>query len=290
MTSDGALTAECCTTNSAHGLARQGFVVVRRLLEPSELPPIKQMLDLALRLPLDQVCRRPHNTLVPLRWNDPIIHAVLNSASRLRALKTTAEAADLRWISGYISIKEPYSPALWWHQDWWCWDHAASYRRAPVQVALLCYLSETNIEDGALRVLPGSHHCSAPIHAVLPDAHAKAEKDPDPQAAAISNLPGQVTLSATAGDAVLIDYRLLHGTHPNHGRLRRDCVILNFAPNWARLPADIRAHLIRHPAQPTEDEAVPLSLVSALLPTFSGERRDLPLNRNAPAHFQVEDE
>lgn len=263
-------------------------MVLEDFLKPRELPEIKQMLDSTLRLPSEHVCRRPHNTLAPLRWDDSIVLAILDSASRLQILQMAAEATDLRWISGYISIKEPCSPALWWHQDWWCWDHPASYGRAPLQVALLCYLSKTSMETGALRVLPGSHHRSVPLHALLPEAHAKAEEI-NPEDAVMNNLPGQVTFSANAGDAVLIDYRLLHGTQPNHGLIRRDCVILNFAPHWRRLPTDIRAHLIRHPAQPTEDESVPTShVVSDLLPTFSGERHDLPLSRNAPAYFQIE--
>ena len=291
MTSNEALKSAFCATDSVHDLDRQGFVVLDRFVEPGELPQIRGMLESTLRLPSEQVCQRPHNTLIPLRWNYPIVQTVLNSARRLQLLRRATEAADLRWISGYISIKEPYSPALWWHQDWWCWDHSASYRRAPVQLAVLCYLSETNMDNGALRVLPGSHHRSAPIHALLPDAHSKTAEELESTHAALSNLSGQVTISAQPGDAVVLDYRLLHGTHPNHGPLRRDCILLSFAPSWKEVPEDLRAHLIRHPAQPAENETASASSpISGLLPSFSGQRRDLPLNRNAPASFEVMDE
>jgi hypothetical protein len=30
-------------------------------------------------------------------------------------------------ISGYLSVKEPRTGALDWHQDWWCWDHPVSF-------------------------------------------------------------------------------------------------------------------------------------------------------------------
>jgi ectoine hydroxylase-related dioxygenase (phytanoyl-CoA dioxygenase family) len=39
----------------------------------------------------------------------------------------------------------------------------------------------------------------------------------DPENPAMRNYPEQVTLKLQAGDAVAIDYRLLHGTHANAG-------------------------------------------------------------------------
>jgi hypothetical protein len=288
MTSNDAVSADTAAKPSARIFDRAGFVVLNALLEASELPEIRDLVASILCSPGEQVCRRPHNALFPLRWNDRPVQLVLDSSPRIELLRAVAGANDLRWISGYISIKEAHSPALWWHQDWWCWDHSASYQRSPVQMAVLCYLAETTIENGALRVLPGSHHASAPIHAHLPDAHSRFPTDPDPGDPAMSNLPGQVTLALKAGDAVVLDYRLLHGTHANTSDFRRDCIILNFAPAWRQLPEDIRAHLISHPAQPLEHEIVPPWLLHReLLPAFSGVRRDLTVNRNAPPTFRV---
>jgi hypothetical protein len=59
---------------------------------------------------------------------------------------------------------------------------------------------------------------------------------------------------------------------------------------WKALPIDIKAHLIAHPAQPSETERKNGSpTLRRLLPDFNGTRRDLPLNRNAPANFEVVD-
>jgi ectoine hydroxylase-related dioxygenase (phytanoyl-CoA dioxygenase family) len=177
---------------------------------------------------------------------------LLADTGRVQALADATDATDLRWIAGYLSVKEPHTGALDWHQDRWCWDHPASYEPATAQVALLVYLSDTNERTGALRVLPGSHR----------------------------GRPGQpVTLSLRAGDAVVLDYRLLHGTHPNDAATRRDAVLLSFAPDWAALPADIRGHLISHLAQPGAHEPTGGSPVAPLLPRYDGPRSDLPLNR-----------
>ena len=274
---------------SAYDFDRHGFAVLNKFLDVAELPEIRELVESSLGSGSEQACKRPYNALFPLRWNDRTVHLLLNSGARIERLRVTSQADDLRWISGYISSKEGHTPPLWWHQDWWCWDHKASFQRNPVQIATLCYLSETRIENGALRVLPGSHHRSAPIHALLPDAHCNAAAGLDPEDAAMSNLPGQLTLAMNPGDAVVIDYRLLHGTHANTSAVRRDCVILNFVPRWCQLAEDIKAHLMSHPAQPSAGEIAPSSLRN-LLPTFTGERRDLPLNRNAPAKFSVIDQ
>ncbi|MBZ5705629.1 MAG: phytanoyl-CoA dioxygenase family protein [Acidobacteriia bacterium] len=277
-----------CQQPPAQDFAREGFVVLTEFLDIHEVERIRTSVESALTLPRHPACTRPHNTLLPLRWNDDIVDLVLRFDDRVQILSDALRADDLKWISGYVSIKEAHSPALWWHQDWWCWDHPVSYRRAAPQVALLCYLTDTSVYNGALRILPGSHLKSAPIHAALPEAHGHTAEDLEPDHIAMDNLSDQVTLCLKAGDAVAIDYRLLHGTHGNPSEKRRDCIILNFAPSWKRLPDDIKAHLINHPAQPSDEEIAPASATTAkLLPSFKGARLSLPLNRNAPSSFEI---
>jgi len=267
---------------------RNGFSVLEGFVNKVELTDLVPLVESILTSSRELACTRPHNTLAPLRWNDPIVRLLLESDTRMQALTDALRADDLKWISGYVSVKEAHSPPLWWHQDWWCWDHPVTYQPRTLQVALLCYLADTTAENGALRVLPGSHLKSAPIHAVLPEAHGAAAVELSPEHAAFSDLPGQLTLCLRSGDAVVIDYRLLHGTHGNHCDSRRDCILLSFTPRWKTLPIDIRAHLIAHPAQPSETERTNVSpALRRLLPSFRGMRRDLSLNRNAPSSFEV---
>jgi hypothetical protein len=267
---------------------RDGFVVLRRFLNGSELAEMQSTVESLVDSAPDSTCSRPNNTLLPFRWNNRIVEIALASKRRLQVLAETLDADDLKWISGYVSIKDARSPALWWHQDWWCWHHPASYQQASSQVAVLCYLAATNAHNGALRILPGSHHRSSPIHAFLPQPNAHGTADIEASHVAMSDHADQVTLSLHAGDAVAIDYRLLHGTHGNASDARRDCVILNFAPSWRDLPSDIKAHLISHPALPTTEEYPALTAwTSELLPRFIGEPRDLPVTRMAPKNFQI---
>lgn len=267
---------------------RDGFAVLNRFLNSSEVESIQTAVDSLVNSPPDSACARPHNTLLPFRWNNPIVQIVLAVKHRVHLLKQALGAYDPKWISGYVSIKEAHSPALWWHQDWWCWDHPVSYQQASPQVALLCYLTATQVQNGALRVLAGTHHRSVPIHASLQQVDTHAPSDIGPDHIAMIDHPDQVTFPLNAGDAVAIDYRLLHGTHGNSSNVRRDCIILNFAPSWRDLPDDIKGHLISHPALPAANESpAALSWESEILPKFFGMRRDLPLNRVTPHKFQI---
>lgn len=269
--------------------AGEGYVPLPGFLDQAEVLFVRKRVQAALTEPLPAGCERPHNTLVPVRWNDPLLDRVLGCERRMGDLAAAIGAQDLRWISGYISVKDARSGALWWHQDWWCWDHPVSYRRAAPQVAVLCYLAETDASNGALRVLPGSHRGSIPLHAALPEAHADQKGELHGEHVAMRDHDGQVTLHAKPGDAAVLDYRLLHGTHANASGERRDGLLLTFTPSWKDLPRDIRAHLIRHPALPLTGERPPASgWQSRLLPTFDGPPGDLTLNRIAPAEFVLE--
>jgi ectoine hydroxylase-related dioxygenase (phytanoyl-CoA dioxygenase family) len=259
-----------------------GFLALPGLLTGEGLTRVRAVADAAVAAPSGASCERPNNTLVPLRWDSEVIEVLLGCVQRIGA---AVHARDLRWISGYISVKDPHSPPLWWHQDWWAWDHPVSFQSDPVQVALLCYLSDTTEKTGALRVIPGSHLASVPLHALLPEAHGDESTGLDAGHPAMRDHPAQVTVEASAGDAVVCDYRLLHGTHAHTGDYRRDCVLLSFAPHWSDLPEEVRGHLIRHPALPGPNDPAPRPGISALLPSYDGERRDLPLNMEAPSTF-----
>lgn len=268
-----------------------GYGLIPSLLDADALACIRAAAAQALDAPLHAGMSRPGNDLVPLRWDHPVVAQVLGVPSRVQAIAALIGARDLKWISAYVTSKAPRSPALWWHQDWWCWDHPISFERAAAQVAVLCYLDDTEARNGALRVLPGSHHASAAIHRELPEPHGEFANALPPGHAALADLAEQQTLAVRAGDAVVLDYRLLHGTHANETAGRRAGILLSFVPDWDALPAEIQAHLIVHPALPAGDEAgsCASSSYTHLMPRFDGVPQSLPVNRVAPAVFAARD-
>lgn len=108
--------------------AERGYVVIEDFLPPTVLAALRREVHASLQMPAVTGCERPHNRLVPLRWNDAAVHLVLEHPERRRRIAASIGAEDLRWISGYVSVKEAHTPPLWWHQDWWCWDHPVSVR------------------------------------------------------------------------------------------------------------------------------------------------------------------
>jgi hypothetical protein len=277
------------TTNPECDFELNGWTVIRNFLAPDELGSLTGSVNNALRLPRPSCMNRPGNDLVPLRWNDDIVARMLSAKARLQRLRDLLQAGDLKWLSGYVSIKAPHSCALWWHQDWWCWDHPITFRRPATQVAVLCYLTDTNRDNGALRVLPGSHHKSSAIHGQLPEPHGNDANSLSLDHPAMIDSPDQKTVPVKAGDAVVLDYRLLHGTHGNATPRRRDCILLSFIPNWAGLPPELKAHLAMHPALPSREErpSTYAGIYADLLPHFTGTPASVTISRVAPAHFSA---
>lgn len=278
------------SATTAASFDRTGYAVIPGFIKPHDLGSISEAVEWVFAEPPHPGMSRPGNDLFPLRWNDKIVARILRSDRHLRLLASALAASDLKWLSGYVSTKQANTPPLWWHQDWWCWDHAISFRRPATQVAVLCYLSDTDAGNGALRVIPGSHHASSSIHALLPEPHGDHANALDHSHPAMADDPGQATLALRAGDAVVIDYRLLHGTHANETSLRRDCILLSFIPEWNTLPSELKAHLISHPALPNHSEREPLlaSSYARMLPVFDGPSASLAVNRIPPPNFKIQ--
>jgi ectoine hydroxylase-related dioxygenase (phytanoyl-CoA dioxygenase family) len=237
--------------------------------------------------PAHEGMSRPGSNLYPLRWDDRIVAVILGCQGRLDRLRAAIGVRRLCWLSAYISWKPPGSSELAWHQDWWCWDDPVSLRRLAPQVAILCYLTGCERDSGALRMLPGSHARSTDLHASLPEPHSAAAHSLASDHAAFADHEDQVTARVAGGDAVLIDYRLLHGTHRNDTARRRDCVLMSFLPDPDLLPSHIRSHLAVHPALPTPEEWSNAAAAGygAHIARFGEEPKSLRINRVPPATF-----
>src|SRR5262245_3282250 len=82
----------------------------------------------------DPCCSRPANGMYGLRWNDPMVLCILRDRRLVDRIKDVVCATDLRWSSGYLSVKDRGAAPTAWHQDWWCWTHSISGASAAAQV------------------------------------------------------------------------------------------------------------------------------------------------------------
>ncbi|MBT2564684.1 phytanoyl-CoA dioxygenase family protein [Pedobacter sp. ISL-68] len=253
---------------------KNGFALLRSFLDETSCDLIRSEIEATINSGVSGACIRPNNTLHLLQFDHEIIRIVFGKPERLKKLKKQVAAKDLRWISGYISSKEPFSPPLWWHQDWWCWNHEISFRKDAAQVALLIYMQSTTLKNGALRIIPSSHHSHHHLNKFRDERNSQ-ENEYELDHPLMSASPDQFSPSIQKGDAIVIDYRLLHGTEGNQSAFRRDCIILNFTPNWVCLPQEIKSHLAGHMCQPkniTQFSSKDCSYFN-LLPEFSGEKK-----------------
>ena len=93
---------------------------------------------------------------------------------------TTATATDKRrqlLRDGFCLFEGILDPdlleqTLFWHRDWWGWNHPVSYGDpVPQQVFLMYYTVDTTPGNGCLRLIPGSHLERHPMHDAVPDAY-----------------------------------------------------------------------------------------------------------------------
>ena len=134
-----------------------------------------------------------------------------------------------------ILTKDPGEPALYWHQDWMEWNDPISTTPWPQKFFVSYYLSDTSVENGCLKVIPGTHLKRIPLHDVLVPAHddgARYVEEDHP--IMFSDHPDQVDVCVRAGSFVLGDARLLHSARRNLTNERRTLILA-----WHQRRADV---------------------------------------------------
>ncbi|MDA1191057.1 MAG: phytanoyl-CoA dioxygenase family protein [Candidatus Poribacteria bacterium] len=115
--------------------------------------------------------------------------------------------------NGQCLVKEPVGGhPKHLHQDAAYFEH-----RYEGPVATLSYVVDTDLENGALHVVPGSHQLGQLSH-VDTFSHLGLDSDEWPWERA-------VPVIGSAGDSIFFNYRTIHGSKQNHSRKRRPAFI-----------------------------------------------------------------
>ena len=224
-------------------LVTDGFCRVPGVLDPAALQATIETAEAALgTIGADHRAQwRSQGSLVPIA-DHPSFAALIAHAGFQKMFRQLGFRGT-RFSSGYVISKPPGGPALFWHQDWWGWQHPISREERIAQVALFLYMTDTTRENGCLRLVPGSHRGPHPLHDLV-DAHdpTLAEvKNPDDDA--FASHPDEIDVPVKAGDVVVVDARLIHGAHPNRSGKERTNITLWWHPDYEALPASIRARI-----------------------------------------------
>tara|TARA_B100000749_G_C18360563_1_gene437330 strand:- start:97 stop:957 length:861 start_codon:yes stop_codon:yes gene_type:complete len=225
-------------------LIDQGYCVLKNVLNQTSLEQIRKLCGVILKgLPKQHRDRNRSQGSLVLIADYPEFASLIAHPGIVEAFNTF-EFMDPRFSSGYIISKPSLSPALFWHQDWWGWDDPVSYTEFIAQTFFMIYLTDTETKNGCLRVIPGSHRTSHPIHDA-PAAHNEAlAKVVDPTNFLYHSQPEEIPVPVKAGDLVVGDARLLHGTYPNNSEQERTVITLWYHPDFGGLPEGMQARIM----------------------------------------------
>ncbi len=215
-------------------------------------------------------------------YDDPFFGDLVGWQPALDALHSLGYVAP-KFSTGFVISKPPHSPPLFWHQDWWGWEHPYSYTPNPQQIFLMYYLVDTTPKNGCLRLIPGSHLHRHPLHDIS-EAHTEEIRlAEDVTSPAYLDHPDEMDVCVKAGDVVMGDSRLLHSAHANRTEERRTVITLWYHPLFYQLPEPMQARLGRPDNEATTRGAdwpdSAKDRVRDLLAVYDGSTEPLNWNR-----------
>ena len=225
----------------ADELEDKGFMQARGVFSP-------EFMDSLLLKAHATLFRETAESRDAVKSNGSLIHLADNpeyadviAAPELLDLLRECGATDPRFTGGFLISKPGKGPPLFWHQDWWGWDDASAYSPRANQLFAMIYLTNTRVENGCLRVIPGSHRHDHALHH-LDTAHSEGMQGyRDPTNPAYADSPDQVAVPVQAGDVLIGDARLIHGAFANQTDEERPLLTLWFMPHWSSMPPEMRA-------------------------------------------------
>ena len=128
-------------------LKENGYCVFNQALEKKVLGKIKRVSRRALdELTIEHRKNNKSQGSLILIADYPDFGMLIGN-DKLKEIFRILGFDDTRFSSGYIISKPNYSPALFWHQDWWGWDHPLSYTVQIAQVFVMIYLQDTHPQN-----------------------------------------------------------------------------------------------------------------------------------------------
>ncbi len=232
-------------TDKRRQLLRDEFCLFEQILDSGLLKQTRKISDALLdgQPPEHFEQQKSTGSMISV-YDDPGFAELVRCPAAIDALGSLGFPSP-KWWSGFVISKPPHSPPLFWHQDWWDWNHPVSYGD-PVaqQVFLMYYTVDTAPGNGCLRVILGSHLIRHRLHDAVPDAHTNALREiENPRSPVYQTVEEAIDVPVRAGDLVIGDSRLLHSAHANDSAKRRTVITLWYFPAFEQLPESIRAHI-----------------------------------------------
>ena len=261
-------------------LIEDGYCVFEQVLSPEMLARVRAASDGLIDAQSAEHFEEQKSTGSMISvYDDPFFAELVAYQPALDALASMGYPKP-RWSSGFVISKPGHSPPLFWHQDWWGWNDPLSYTDLPLQVFAMYYLVDTRIENGCLRVISGSHRKRHRMHDAVPTAHTdELRRATDPTHPAYQPMPEDQAVPVRAGDLVIGDSRLLHGSYANQTDERRTVITIWYHPNFDISSPRIQSNLSRTQTRVVDWPPQAQKLVQRLVPSYEGDEEPLEWNR-----------
>ena len=209
-------------------MLRDGYCVIPDILSPEFLLELGQESDRLNDTMEHHPDTKYQGTHLGIRYEDNAIMRRLAEWQPARQALEQMGFGDFKHGGGLIVLtKEPYAPALYWHQDWGQWNDPLSCTPWPQKIFLSYYLEDTSLENGCFQVIPGTHLKRIPLHDQLVTAHEQGARFiEENHPIMFSHHPDQVDVLTKAGSLVLGDARVLHAARKNQTDQRRNLLLL----------------------------------------------------------------
>ena len=223
-------------TEKREQMERDGFCVIDDILTEEFLQELRDESDRLIESHVQAPDLKYQGQHVTTRGADnAIIQKLLSWPSSRQALEQMGYGDFVNSGGIIILTKDPGEPALYWHQDWGRWNDPMSCSPWPQQIFLNYYLTDTTVDNGCLKVIPGTHLKRLPLHDQLVPAHEQGARFiEEDHPVMFCDHPNQVDVCVKAGSLVLGDARVLHAAHRNQTDQARNMILA-----WHHRPATV---------------------------------------------------
>lgn len=233
-------------------LLRDGYLLIPQLIDIENL----ELLTLGATEVLECLKQSDRQSVISLgsigkvETNHRLLEFALSS-NFIQRLSSYIQSTLLFHV-GVVFSKPPSSPPTFWHQDFIGWSEPVAYVQEHSHLQILVYLTDTNITNGALRLIPGSHVNRHLLHdrwlSLLRDFGADARAATsilrsyeDSHSWAYDSCEDQISLPVKAGDVVVIDTRILHSAFGNSSNKERPLITLGYFSDFQSYSSNFRA-------------------------------------------------
>jgi hypothetical protein len=234
---------------------RDGFVIVRRLFDETEIGLLREAIetDPQLRESLYDRHDASGKATRMATWNHPG-DSVYGLAARSHRVVDTMEdmlGGEVYHYHSKLTAKEPKVGGAWeWHQDYGYWYHNGCV--FPLMASVMVALDRSSRENGCLQVIRGSHLAGRVEHGILEGEQVGA--DPRRVEEMLKSLE-LVYAELDPGDGLFFHSNLMHRSDQNRSDHRRWTVL--FCYNAARNnPYLEHHHPLYTPLIKVDDDAI----------------------------------